>query len=393
MEYNFDEIINREGTGSYKYDMRNEYFGSEDLIPMWVADMDFRTPDFIMKAIRKRVSHEILGYSSRGEGFFDAIKGWYSRRYGWEIHKDWILTTPGVVPALHFAIRALTGQGESILIQPPVYHPFYSLIEGNERLVVLNQLKLTDGRYRMDFDDLEKKTEGDIALVLLSHPHNPVGRVWTQEELARLGEICLSRGITILSDEIHCDLVYPPSRHIPLASLSKELAGHTITFAAPSKTFNLAGLSTSFVIIPDPDLRKKFNRELETSHLWLGNLFGAIALEAAYTSGDQWLEELIKYLKANLEFLMDFISREIPSVRVIEPEATYLVWLDMRKIELGERSMKEFLVKEARLGFNDGTTFGPGGKGFQRINIACPRAVLEKALIQLRDALGSIGRV
>ena len=389
MMYNFDEIIPREETNCIKYDLRKEYFGSENLIPMWVADMDFRTPDFIMEAIRQRAEHEILGYSARGEGFFDAIIGWYSRRYNWEIQKDWIVTTPGVVPALHFAIRAFTAPGEKVLIQPPVYHPFFSIIKGNERVVVSNQLILKHGRYRMNIKDLKEKVDKHTKLILLSHPHNPVGRVWTEEELTEIGEFCTSKGITILCDEIHSDLVYSPNRHIPMASINKELLQHTITFDAPSKTFNLAGLTTSFVIIPDSALRQLFNRELETSHLWLGNLFGSIALEAAYSSGDQWLDQLMNYLKDNLEFMKAFISGEIPSVKVIEPEATYLVWLDMRQISLKEQTMKDFLVKEARLGFNDGASFGPGGEGFQRINIACPRSVLEKALVQLRDALGS----
>ncbi len=392
MKYNFDEHIPREDTNCIKYDLRKEYFGSKDLIPMWVADMDFRTPDFVMEAIRKRAAHEILGYSSRGENFFKAIIGWYRRRYGWEVQKEWILTTPGVVPALHFAVRAFTEPGEKVLIQPPVYHPFFSIIKGNERVVVLNQLIFKDGRYHMNIEDLKEKVDEQTKLILLSHPHNPVGRVWTQEELAELGDFCISKGITILSDEIHSDLIYRPNRHIPMASINKGLLHHTITFAAPSKTFNLAGLSTSFVIIPDPALRHIFNRELDTSHLWLGNLFGSIALEAAYSSGDQWLDELMDYLKDNLEYLKSYIKDEIPSVKVTEPEATYLVWLDMRKIDLKGQTMKDFLVKEARLGFNDGASFGPGGEGFQRINIACPRSVLKKALGQLRDALVSINQ-
>jgi len=392
MKYNFDEVIHRENTDCIKYDYRKQYFGSEDLIPMWGADMDFRTPDFIMEAIRKRAGHEILGYSSRGEGFFDAIIGWYWRRYEWEIQKDWIVTTPGVVPALHFAIRALTAPGEKILIQPPVYHPFFSIIKGNERLVVLNQLLFKNGRYQMDINDLKEKIDDQTKLMLLSHPHNPVGRLWTEKELAEIGEICISNGITILSDEIHSDLIFRPNRHIPMASINKDLLHQTLTFASPSKTFNLAGLSTSFVIIPDPALRQLFNRELETSHLWLGNLFGTVALEAAYSSGDRWLDELMDYLKDNLEFLKDFIAREIPSVKVTEPEATYLVWLDMREIDMKGQTMKDFLVTKARLGFNDGASFGPGGEGFQRINIACPRSVLEKALEQLRDALGSLNQ-
>jgi len=388
--YNFDEIIPREDTNCIKYDYRKEYFGSEDLIPMWVADMDFRTPDFIMEAIRKRAEHEILGYSSRGENLFKAIIGWYKRRYNWEIQKDWIITTPGVVPAIHFAIRAFADPGDKIIIQPPVYHPFYSLIKGNERVVVMNQLCFKDGRYQMDIEDLKERVDEQTKLILLSHPHNPVGRVWTDKELTVLGKFCLSKGITILCDEIHSDLIYHPNRHIPMASINNDLLHHTLTFAAPSKSFNLAGLSTSFVIIADPDQRKLYNNELETSHLWLGNLFGSVALEAAYSSGDQWLDELMDYLNNNLEFLKAFISREIPSVKVIEPEATYLVWLDMRQIGMKGQIMKDFLVKEARLGLNDGASFGPGGEGFQRINIACPRSVLEKALRQLRDALGSI---
>ena len=387
MPYDFDEIIPRENTNCYKYDFREKFFGSSDLIPMWVADMDFRTPDFIIKAIRDRTQHEILGYSARGDSFFESIIGWYKRRYQWDIKQEWIISTPGVVPALHLGIRALTAAREKVIIQPPVYHPFFSLIKGNNRRILYNPLKLEGNRYRMDLKDLEEKLDDSTKLIMLSHPHNPVGRVWTAEELIELGIFCQEKDLIILSDEIHSDLIYPPVHHRPVASLNEQLCKRTITFAAASKTFNLAGLSTSIVIIPDERLRKLYSKELETSHLGMGNIFGSVALEAAYSLGDAWLDELMIYLKANLEYLKTFINEYIPGIKVIEPEATYLVWLDMKAVNTGDLTLSEFMVKQARLGFNDGPSFGEGGEGFQRINIACPRSVLIEALHRLRDAI------
>ncbi len=390
IKYNFDEIIDRWNTDCIKYDFAWEYFGTNDLIPMWVADMDFRTPDFIMEAIRKRASHQILGYSKRSDNFYNAINQWYKRRQNWLVEKEWIIITPGIVPALHFAVRAFTRPGEKVLIQPPVYHPFFSVISDNRRQVLANPLKLVNGRYIMDLDNLERIIDKKTKLFLLCHPHNPVGRIWSPGELTDLAMICRKNGITIISDEIHSDLILPGFKHQPLASLPGDFRDITITCVAPSKTFNIAGLSTSVVIIPDRGLREKFNTEIETAHLWLGNIFGNMALEAAYTSGDQWLDQLMIYLQHNFELLGQFLKQHIPDIRLIIPEATYLAWLDMRDIPIPNSKLKDFMIRKAGLGCNDGVTFGKEGEGFQRMNIACPAALLEKALYQLRDAVNNL---
>jgi cystathionine beta-lyase len=386
-EYNFDEVTDRRGTNCIKHDFNREYFGKDDIIPMWVADMDFRTPDFIMKAIRKRAEHEVLGYTRRTGEFLRAITDWYKRRQKWSIEPDWIVYTPGVVPALHFAVRAFTSPGDKIIIQPPVYHPFFSVIEGNQREILMNPLKLRNGKYYMDLDNLVDQLDDRVKLILLCHPHNPVGREWSVEELTELADICLKRNILIVADEIHSDLVLPGHTHVPLASISPAFSEITISCIAPSKTFNLAGLSTSVVVISDGVKRKIFSREIETAHLWVGNIFGNIALETAYTSGDNWLDQLMKYLMNNFEILDHYLKQYIPEIKLIWPDATYLAWLDMQGLNLKGTALKDFMIHKAGLGCNDGPSFGPGGQGFQRMNIACPKPVLQKALEQLRHAV------
>ncbi|KPK83359.1 MAG: cystathionine beta-lyase [Bacteroides sp. SM23_62_1] len=389
-QYNFDEIIDRSGTNCIKYDFIGDYFGENNLIPMWVADMDFRTPDFVMDAIRTRASHEILGYSKRPDSFYDATIQWYRRRQNWTIEKEWIIFTPGIVPALYFAVRAFSDSGDKVIIQPPVYHPFFSVISSNQRQVLMNPLKLRKNKYFMDFENLENIIDRETKLLILCHPHNPVGRVWSAEELTQLGIICKKNGIIIISDEIHSDLVLPGFKHTPLASLEGNFRDITTTCIAPSKTFNIAGLSTSLVIIPDPDLREKFKYEIENSHLWLGNIFGNVALEAAYTSGDEWLDQLLVYLQQNFSFLEGYLKQFIPEIKLITPEATYLAWLDMRDFKLPDSDLKDFMIRKAGLACNDGASFGKEGHGFQRMNIACPKALLEKALHQLRIAVNSL---
>ena len=385
--YNFDEIIERRGTQCIKHDFNREYFGKDDVIPMWVADMDFRTPDFIMDAIRTRAQHEILGYTKRSDGFFQAIIDWYKRRQNWSIEKNWIVFTPGIVPALHFSVRAFTSPGDKIIIQPPVYHPFFSVIEGNQRKIVLNPLKLIKGRYSMDLDNLKDQIDDRVKLILLCHPHNPTGRNWTPEELAELANICLERNILIVSDEIHSDLILPGQKHVPLAAISPAFSDITITCIAPSKTFNLAGLSTSAVVISDTLKREIFSREIETAHLWVGNIFGNVALEAAYRNGHEWLDQLMNYLLNNFKILDQYLKQHIPVIKLVWPEATYLAWLDMRGLNLDGQALKNFMIHKAGLGCNDGASFGVNGTGFQRMNIACPKVVLNKALDQLRHAV------
>ena len=389
-EYNFDEIINRSGTNSIKYDLRRDVFGTDNVIPMWVADMDFRTPGFIMEAIRQRASHEILGYTRRADGFFQAIIDWFKRRQNWDIDRNWIVFSPGIVPALNFAVRAYTLPGDKVVIQPPVYHPFSTVITGNQRVIVNNPLKFNNGRYYMDFDNLKGQLNDRVKLMLISHPHNPVGRVWTSEELSELAGICLEHRIMIISDEIHSDIIMHGKKHVPLAAISPAYSEITATCIAPSKTFNLAGLSTSAVVISNKDRRELFSREIDTGHLWLGNIFGNIALEAAYKNGDEWVDQLNYYLSENFKLLDSFLKKNIPAIKLVWPDATYLAWLDMRELKLDDRALKDFMISKAGIGCNEGPSFGPGGEGFQRMNIGCPRAVLLKALEQLKYAVNNL---
>jgi len=389
-EYNFDEIIDRSGTGAIKYDLRREVFGTDDVIPMWVADMDFRTPGFILEAIRQRTDHEILGYTKRSEGFFQSIIDWFKGRQNWDIDRSWIVFCPGIVPALSLAIRAFTSPGDKVIIQPPVYHPFSTVITGNQRVIVNNPLKLIDGRYYMDLRNLEKQLDEKVKLMLISNPHNPVGRIWTTDELSELASICLEHNITIISDEIHSDIIMHGKKYVPLAAISPACSEITATCIAPSKTFNIAGLSTSAVVISSKDRRDLFSREIETGHLWLGNIFGNIALEAAYKNGDEWVDQLNRYIFENFEFLDSYLKQYIPEIKLILPDATYLAWLDMRQLNLDDGELREFMIHKAGIGCNSGISFGVGGEGFMRMNIGCPRKVLEKALDQLNKAVNNL---
>lgn len=391
MIYNFDEIIARENTDCVKYDIRKLFFGTEDVLPMWVADMDFRTPDFIIGAIKERLEHEILGYSFRGKDFSRSIAGWMKKRHGWEIKENWVSFSPGVVLAVNMLVLALTNPGDKIIVQPPVYFPFFYAIQKNDRELVENPLKLENGRLNMDFEDLSEKAKG-AKMIIISHPHNPGGSVWTKEELTKMAEICLENNVIMLSDEIHSDLIFPWNKHVPLASLSEEIAQQTITCNAPSKTFNLAGLATSFLIIPNPSYLQKYNEMLNDKlHANMGNLFGAVALVAAYENGEDWLRQLMDYVWINVEYVADFCEKHIPKIKVLKPESTYMIWLDCRELGLEGDSLKDFFVKDAKLGFNDGRVFGTGGEGFMRINVACPKATVEKAMNQLREAMENRG--
>jgi cysteine-S-conjugate beta-lyase len=387
MHYNFDEPIQREGTGSVKYDLRKAVFGNEEVIPVWVADMDFKTPDFIIQALQKRLEHEILGYTFRTASFYESIINWNQRRHGWKIQRDWISFAPGVVPSLNMLVEALTEPGDSIMVQPPVYFPFFSAVENHSRKLLLNPLRVVDGKYRMDFDDLEAKIESRTRMLILCNPHNPVGIAWPPDVLRRLGSICLKHNIVILSDEIHYDLVFSGYKHTPMAGLSDDINSLTVTCMAPSKTFNLAGLSTSYVVISDRQMRLKYEKELDRIHVGNGNIFGNIALEAAYNHGDEWLSQLMNYLDGNLRLLQTFMAEKIPAIKVIPPEATYLVWLDCRELGMEPEALRQFIIHEAGLGMNDGLQFGEGGAGFQRINIACPRYLLLQALGKLHAAI------
>lgn len=386
MNYSFDEIIPRENTNCVKFDIRKQYFGREDVIPMWVADMDFAVPPFVQEAVRKRAEHPVFGYSIIPESYREAIAGWQLKRFGWEIKKDWILFSPGVVTGLNVIVQALTEPGDRIIVQPPVYFPFFSSVENNGRKLVLNQLLEKDGVYTIDFEDLEAKMKDGAKMLVLCNPHNPVSRCWTREELEWLGAKGLEHGVIIVSDEIHCDLVFEPHRHIPMASLSEEIANNTITCIAPSKTFNLAGLYSSSIIIQNDSLRRRFKVAEERVHL-SANLFGIVAAEAAYRHGEEWLRQLMAYLRGNIDLVTGFFAEEMPAITVSPAEATYMLWLDFRKLGIPAPEVKKRLIERAGLGLVEGPVFGAGGEGFQRINIGCPRSTLETALGRFRKIL------
>lgn len=389
MKYNFDEIINRKGSNSIKYDLCDKIFGTSDLIPMWVADMDFKTPDFIIKALEQRLKHPVLGYSLRPDSYYKSIINWNKKKHNWNIKQEWISFSPGVVPGFNMAILALSKPGDKIIIQPPVYFPFFTAINNNNRIEVDNTLVLKNNYYDIDFDDLEEKMK-DAKIFLLSNPHNPGGRVWTRAELKRIGEMCIKNDVIILSDEIHSDLIMKNHKHIPMASISEEIAERTICFMAPSKTFNIAGLSTSYLVISNEVLRKKYEQVVENLHVNFGNIFGTSALEAAYNFGEDWLKQLIDYVQANIDFAADYLKKNIPEIKLVRPEATYLLWLDCRDLNMSNEELKDFMINKAKLGLNDGPTFGPGGEGFQRMNVACPRSTLAIALDRIKNAVKKI---
>lgn len=387
MIYDFDEIIPRQNTDSVKFDLLQKYFGKDNLLPMWVADMDFRTPDFIVNAVKERASHEIYGYSFRTEKYDEALIGWFSRRHGWKIDKEWISFSPGVVPALNLIVMEFTEPGDEIIVQPPVYFPFFSAVKNHNRNLVLNQLAYEKGRYYIDFKDLESKINSNTRMLILCNPHNPVGRAWKVEELEQLANICIKNNILLLSDEIHCDLVFPPTKHIITASLSEEIANNTITAVAPSKTFNLAGLSTSAIICPNPELKRRYDKILDNVHVGSGNIFGSVATQAAYTHGDEWLDQLLDYVGENYRHAYDFLENFLPEIKPAPLEATYLLWLDFSRAGFGSNEeLKDFIIEKAGLALNEGVSFGTGGEGFMRMNLACPRKVLIRALNQLRKA-------
>ena len=388
MKYDFDTIIERRNTNSYKWDRTEQRVGIKDVLPLWVADMDFQSPLPIIEALKKRIEHGIFGYTFIPDSCYEAIIVWMKKRYGWEINKEWIVFTPGVVPSFYWVVNTYTHSGDSVLVQPPVYYPFFSAVTYNGCQLVENSLQYKDGHYQIDFEDLGKKLRSPRTKVLiLCSPHNPVGRVWAQEELSRLGELCLKHQVMICSDEIHADLIFPGSKHIPVAMLSDEIAQNTVTCMAANKTFNIAGLTTGFMIIPNRQLRIEFSHTVQNTGIGLLNLLGPLATEVAYTQGEEWLEQLLVYLQDNLEFLTRFVEERIPKIKVIKPEGCYLAWLDCRELNLNDAELKNFMLKKARVWLNDGPTFGKGGSGFQRLNFGCPRSILEKALLRIEHAV------
>ncbi len=389
MAYDFDRVINRWQTSSVKWDGMVKRYGTREATPMWVADMDFQSPPEVIEALKKRAEHGVYGYTVQSEEFNGAIVQWMAKRHGFAIDANWIVHTPGVVAGLSFIVEALTEPGDKVIIQPPVYHPFQHVLQEHGRTIVENQLLFDGEQYTIDFDDLEEKAKGAKMLILCS-PHNPVGRVWTREELTRLGDICLHNGVFVIADEIHSDLIYQPYQHTPFASISEAFADNSITCIAPSKTFNLAGLNTAILLIPNTKLRHRVQSTLGKHHVGGLNVFGATALEAAYKHGANWLDELLVYLKENVAYLTDYLRTHAPQIKVVQPQGTYLVWLDCRELGLEAKELDEFMLKKGKLALNDGRMFGSGGEGFQRMNIGCPRALLKQGLETLAAAVQSL---
>jgi cystathionine beta-lyase len=389
MKYNFDKTINREESGSVKWDLR-ETRGGKDIIPMWVADMDFQTPVEVINALRKRAEHGVFGYTYPSNSYKEAVVNWMGRRHDWEIEKEWIVTTPGVVPALSIAVNTYTKPGDKIVIQPPVYHPFKKIIEGNDRIVVENRLICHGNYYKMDFENLGQILKKGVSMFVLCSPHNPVGRVWRIEELQRLADLCTNYETLVIADEIHSDLIMPGRRHNVMAKYLPETGKGIVTFTAASKTFNLAGLSCSNVIIKEPGLRSAFQGTINRLSIAMPNIFGLSATEAAYKYGEEWLNNLLLYIQGNYNFLKTFIEERIPKIKVTKLEGTYLVWLNFNDFGLSDEFIDEILFRRAKVWLDNGPQFGAGGGGFQRINLACPRVILEQALNRLETAFNSV---
>lgn len=389
MKYNFDENIDRRNTDSMKWSpgYLEKNFGSKDCIPMWVADMDFRTAQPIIDALVKRAEHGIYGYAKETDEFYDALVDWQRRRNGWEIEKDWILFSPGIVPALGHIVHTFCRPGDKVILQSPVYYPFYNVIRDNGCHVVNNKLINNDGRYEMNFEELERQAKSSkVKMMILCSPHNPVGRVWTEAELRKVGEICLANDVLLVSDEIHSDLIYKPNVHTPMGKISDEIRRNTIICTAPSKTFNLAGVQVSSIIVPDAGIRRELSRQLWSAGV-MPNVFALAAQTAAYNEGEEWLEQLLEYLAGNLDYMTKFIEAELPKIKFRKPEGTYLAWLDFSEYGFSAEELKELMQKKAGLALDDGYIFGDGGAPCQRINFACPRNLLVQAMESLKKGL------
>lgn len=389
MKYNFDEIVPRKHTNCLKYDNVMEIFGTEDILPMWIADMDFRTPDFIVNAIRKRLDHELLGYTYCCKRWKPAIQNWVSRRYGWEVKEEEIGFVGGIVPAISFALQCFTKAGDKVLIQPPVYHPYHHVTHDLERTLVFNPLKLVNGQFEVDFVDFEEKVK-DCKVFLLCNPHNPGGRVWSREELVRMCDICAKYNVLVISDEIHCDMTLKGYKHIPFASCCDKAKDLCITFMAASKTFNIAGLKSSYHIIQNEDIRNQYHEFLRKSELDTAHVFATGPVATAYNEGEEWLGQMLEYVEANIDFMEQYLKDNMPKMGMIRPQASFLVFLDARGLGLPHDELVEFFVREAKVGMNDGAMFGEEGSGYMRMNLGCPRSVLEKALNQIKAAYDKI---
>ena len=389
MIYNFDEIIDRHNTDAVKIERCKALFGTENLLPLWVADMDFRTPNFILDAIRERCEHPILGYSMLPKGFIPALTNWIKQLHNWDVKREWVGFLPGIVSGIAFAVETFSELGDEIIIQPPVYYPFIHVVQKAERQLLYNQLKEVNGKFEMDFDDLEKKITSKTRMFVLCNPHNPGGRAWDVETLKRLAEICAKHNIIVISDEIHSDLILHGQKHIPFATVSETAANISLTYMAPTKTFNMPGLVSSSYIIPNATLRSKFANYLDKIEQAGGNTFAYVATQAAYEKGTDWRKQMLEYVEGNIDYVVDFLKNNIPQIKPMIPEATYLIWLNCKELGMETDDLQDFFVQKAGLGLNKGTIFGPGGEYHLRLNAACPRSILVQAMEQLQLAVNS----
>jgi cystathionine beta-lyase len=386
MTINFDQPISRENTDSVKFDGRQQYFGTTDVSPLWVADMDFAVPECVTRALQERISHPVFGYTLYPDSIYQSIIDWFQRRHQWTIEREWILFAPGVVPSLFAAAKAFAKEGEGVIVQSPVYFPFFSAVTTNHRKLINNPLREVNGRYEIDFEHLEYCAQQGARLLMLCTPHNPVGRVWNEAELQQVLHIARRYDLTILSDDIHCDLIYSGVKHTMLGRLAQP-GDKIITTIAPNKTFNIPGLGLSALIIPDAAQRNAMKHMFESLHVGNHNPLSITAFEAAYRDGDQWLDALMPYLETTRDFAADFIAQEIPQIKLIKPEATYLLWLDCRALEMNDARLRDFFVRECKVGMNPGTVFGEGGSGFMRMNIGTRKALVNQALVNIQKEL------
>lgn len=387
-KYDFDKIIERRGTGAIKTDVLQERYGDANLTPLWVADMDFETPPFVTEALRQRLEHPIFGYTTEPEDYWPTVIRWIADHHNWNVEREWLTYIPGIVKGIGMAVNVFVKEDEKVIIQPPVYHPFRLTPEGNGREVVYNPLhENADGSYSMDFENLAAVADEKCRMLILSNPHNPAGIVWDRDTLVRLADFCYRHHILVISDEIHGDMALWDNKHIPFASVSEEAAACSITFGAPSKTFNIAGIVSSYAVVPNVDIRQRFFDWLQANELNEPTIFAPIATIAAFQKGEEWRQEMLRYVEGNIDFVIDYCDKHLPGIKALRPQASFLVWLDCRGLKLSHDELVDLFVKGAHLALNDGEMFGKGGEGFMRMNVASPRAVLHQALEQLRQAL------
>ena len=387
MNNNFDSLIDRSNNFAAKWSEMDKKYGTNDLLPMWIADMDFKTAPCIIDALRGRLEQGIYGYTTRPASYNESIASWIERRYGWNINPNWLIFSPGVIPTISILIQEMTKENDKIMIQEPVYSPFNSVVKQNKRELVISPLtKLEDGNYVMDYEDIEAKIK-DVKVFILCNPHNPVGRVWTKEELKKLGDICIKHNVLVISDEIHSDIIFKNHKHIPFGSISKEFEQNSITCMAPTKTFNIAGLQTSQVILPNKEHYQILDNAFIRLDIRRNNAFSLVATEAAYNNGEEWLNEYLEYIEGNMDFAINYINENIPSLKVRKPQGTYLLWVDFSETGLSDEEIAKALVDKGKVALNSGESFGIGGKGYQRINLACPRVMVEDGLSRIKKAI------